>query len=539
MATEKYTSANMTVDADETMPPGTELMRNTTNHHMAESQVSHQVLVPTPSNSPDDPLNWSTKWKLIVIINQTFFVLFSIIPALSIAPVTPIFIQEFHAGPATVALFLGVCVIVLGYANFIIIPFSNVFGRRAACLITAAIIIGSNIWQAESKTTGSFFGARALNGLGAAVNESVMVQVITDMFFLHERGRFMGLYFAAYFNGVFLGPIIAGNMAEYVGWRSFFWFCTGVSVLNFVCILFLFPETKFHRAGALNTPHEAIQIQDEKVHNSYAEETSSNDVSTENLGANLGRGKPGKGQWKLIQRPFPGAVASLARDFVTPIYILAFPIVLWAVIVTGNAANTVLVVNLTQSEVFFGPPYLFSPSQVGFVNFALIAGGLFGLVTAGPFSDWVAKRLTLRNGDVREPEMRLWAIIPYFVIMVLGCIVVGLGYKYQWPWEAIVIFGYTCIGVQVVALPTIAVAYAVDSYKPISGEILVITTVWKNTFGFGMAWWVPDLTPFQSVMVLFAINAGACLCGIPIYFVGKRLRKITRNSKVHGFEAIM
>lgn len=170
------------------MPPGTELMRNTTYHHMAESQASHQVLVPTPSSDPTDPLNWNTKWKLLVIINQAFFVLFSIIPALSIAPVTPIFMKEFGATEATVSLFLGVCVITLGYANFIIIPFSNIFGRRAACLVTGIIIIVSNIWQATAKTSGSFFGARALNGIGGAVNESVMVQVIADLFFLHERG---------------------------------------------------------------------------------------------------------------------------------------------------------------------------------------------------------------------------------------------------------------------------------------------------------------------------------------------------------------
>lgn len=30
-----------------------------------------------------------------------------------------------------------------------------------------------------------------------------------------------------------------------------------------------------------------------------------------------------------------------------------------------------------------------------------------GLVTAGPLSDWIAMRLTLRNGGIREPEMRL------------------------------------------------------------------------------------------------------------------------------------
>ena len=36
---------------------------------------------------------------------------------------------------------------------------------------------------------------------------------------------------------------------------------------------------------------------------------------------------------------------------------------------------------------------------------------------------------------------------------------------------------------QVVAIPTIAITYAIDSYKPISGEIMAIATVAKDTFG--------------------------------------------------------
>jgi hypothetical protein len=123
--------------------------------------------------------------------------------------------------------------------------------------------------------------------------------------------------------------------------------------------------------------------------------------------------------------------------------------------------------------------------------------------------------------------------------MVLGCIVIILGYNNAWPWQAIVVFGYTCIGLQVVALPTIAVAYAIDCYKPISGEILVVCTVFKNTFGFSMAYWVQELTPANAVFVLFATNLAACLSGIPIYFFGKRLRKFSRNSKVHSMEIVM
>jgi hypothetical protein len=87
----------------------------------------------------------------------------------------------------------------------------------------------------------------------------------------------------------------------------------------------------------------------------------------------------------------------------------------------------------------------------------------------------------------------------------------------------------------------VAAAYAVDSYRPTSREmeILVICTVFKNTFRFGMSFWVPELTPMQAIIVLFACNASACLCDIPIYCFGKRLRMYTQDSKVHGMEIVL
>jgi len=524
----------MASEAD--MPPGTELMRSTTNHHMVELQGSHQVLVPTPSGDLADPLNWSFARKLTIIGVQAFYVLFSILPVLSIAPVTPIFLEYFHTSLGTVSLFLGVAVITLGYMNFLLVPFSNIFGRRATGLITASIVVGGNIWLALAKGTGNFLGGRVFNAIGAAANETLMVQVIADIYFLHERGQWMGVYFTAYFLGCFIGPIIAGTMAQNLGWRSFFWLCTGVSVLNFFSILFLFPETKYHRGSS---GYHATQLQNSSTESKgHAWETVSTEPSPD-LNNVLGNGRPTRQQWFLVQRPYPNAVASLARDIITPVVSLSFPIIAWTVFVVEASSNTLLVMNLTQSPVFAAPPYLFSPGDVGFVNFAFVGGGLIGVITAGPLSDWVAKKLTIRNNDLREPEMRLWAMIPYVIAMVLGCIVIILGYKNAWPWQVIVVFGYTCIGLQVVALPTIAVAYAVDCYKPISGEILVICTVFKNTFGFSMAYWVQDLTPANAVIVLFATNLAACLSGIPIYFLGKRLRKFSRNSKVHSMENIM
>lgn len=130
----------------------------------------------------------------------------------------------------------------------------------------------------------------------------------------------------------------------------------------------------------------------------------------------------------------------------------------------------------------------------GFTNFAIFVGTLIGLATGGPLSDWVSARATAHNGGVREPEMRLPALIPYALLVALGNIVVAVGYARGWPWQPIVIVGYGCAGIQLAALPSIASTYAVDSYKPAAGSLFVAITVNKNLWGYGLGKFVTEWT---------------------------------------------
>ena len=88
----------------------------------------------------------------------------------------------------------GVTVMLLGYCNFIIVPCCEIFGRRVTLIACALLNLASCIWMATANSYASFLGARVLAGTGASANESVMNIVVTDMFFLHERGRYVGLY---------------------------------------------------------------------------------------------------------------------------------------------------------------------------------------------------------------------------------------------------------------------------------------------------------------------------------------------------------
>ena len=178
--------------------PGTEIIFDK-GHQNGEgggeaTGAGELVLIPRPSDSPNDPLNWSAAWKTVVILNQFVFVFVSIMTPLAIAPMTLIFEQEFHKTLPEVNMLFGAAAITLGYANFLIVPAANVWGRRPVILVCALVCILANVWQGLVTSYDSFIAARVISGLGAAANESIMPMVVADMLFVHQRGRSMALY---------------------------------------------------------------------------------------------------------------------------------------------------------------------------------------------------------------------------------------------------------------------------------------------------------------------------------------------------------
>jgi hypothetical protein len=248
-------------------------------------------------------------------------------------------------------------------------------------------------------------------------------------------------------------------MAEYTGWRNFWWLYAAMHAFIFICCLFLFPETKWHRLhpneirarDVMQTKLSSNQASNEKIGSDDIGDKGLENVTTMNsldrtaTAARdpwLHRGKPGKQQFKLFQSN-PHPFKSIALDLWIPWKLFAFPIVEFASFVVSWSASSFLTINLTQSEVFAAPPYNFSSDQVGYLNFAIVVGAAIGLATAGPLSDWVSMRATKRNNGIREPEMRLPTMIPYVLIMILGNFIVAFGYQQHWDWRVSFLFRFS------------------------------------------------------------------------------------------------
>lgn len=132
--------------------------------------------------------------KDLAVAAQTLFTWTAVASALSMAPMFPLLGAEFKLDETQLSLLTGVCVLALGFANFVIVPMSNIFGRRLTSLLLCAFSIATCIWEAEAKSYRGLLAARVLNGFATATSESLMVQVVADVFFLHERGSWAGLY---------------------------------------------------------------------------------------------------------------------------------------------------------------------------------------------------------------------------------------------------------------------------------------------------------------------------------------------------------
>lgn len=227
-----------------------------------------------------------------------------------------------------------------------------------------------------------------------------------------------------YFMGLFLGPIISGAVVEHVSFRVFFWACAGAQGLNIIGLLVFFPETRRLRE---QSPLPGVPVSEEANVNNAKSETSSGHAEfvsptrMRNLQSEVrGNGRPSRFQFRVFQEIDRNAWRSAVRRFFTPMRIFFFPIIFWASISMGSAANALLAVNILQSPGLSAPPYNFTPAQVGYANFALVVGGVFGLAVAGPWSDYVSRKATKRNKGIREPEMRLVSLSPFIAVVIVG-----------------------------------------------------------------------------------------------------------------------
>jgi MFS family permease len=88
------------------------------------------------------------------------------------------------------------------------------------------------VWQPHIQTNGQWIAAKILQGFFGAPMESIAEITVSDVFFTHERGKYMALYALAlgYSNGI--APLIMGFINDGQGYQ---WVFVSVTTARLHC----------------------------------------------------------------------------------------------------------------------------------------------------------------------------------------------------------------------------------------------------------------------------------------------------------------
>jgi len=367
------------------------------------------ILIPQPSDDPNDPLNWPL-WRrdIITAILSLLSVLASTLSPL-LAADTLTLVLHFRKPFTSIALLTGYHLLGVGLAGFLFVPSARVWGKRHLYILGTVIIIISSIWGgASGKNYKSLLAARVFQGVGLAPFEALVNVTVGDLYFVHERGKRMALSNLSLFGGAFFTPVIVGKMTSTLGWEWTFYFCAIFTGLLLPLVYFFVPETTFNRADHLNTDSSRHELRE---HYKTAPESSIADVHAVAhskrplvFGLALFNGRhTDESYFKLLLRPFP---------------LFFHPGILWACLIQGALIGWTVLIGIVLAAIMLGPPLFFNEVQTGYMYTGAFIGAVLGFIIAGLISDPCIKLLTRWNKGVYEPEFRLVLVLPQ---LVFGC----------------------------------------------------------------------------------------------------------------------
>ncbi|KAJ5770374.1 MFS general substrate transporter [Penicillium nucicola] len=166
--------------------------------------------------------------SIIIITTMTFLgpapmsIYFPILGSLS---------RDLHVSPSQMSLTITVYMVIprtpqIMQALFPLLTasFSDQRGRRPVFIICLTASLGANIGLASQTSYTALMALRCLQSFGSSSLSVVGIAAMTDIITRDERGKYRIYTSSGYTMASLLGPVTGGLLAQFLGWRSVFWF---------------------------------------------------------------------------------------------------------------------------------------------------------------------------------------------------------------------------------------------------------------------------------------------------------------------------
>jgi EmrB/QacA subfamily drug resistance transporter len=137
----------------------------------------------------------------------------------------------------------------------------DIYGRKRAFLSGLVIFTAGSLLCALSPTIQILIGARAIQGVGAAVMMPSTLAILTNTFTdPKERAQAIGIWAGVSGIALALGPALGGIMVDALGWQSIFYINVPIGLIAFFIAIRLVPESKNPEGRSLDIFGQVLAI---------------------------------------------------------------------------------------------------------------------------------------------------------------------------------------------------------------------------------------------------------------------------------------
>jgi MFS family permease len=432
--------------------------------------------------------------------------------------------------PAVVQLG-GYQLLVVGATGPFVCAISRKYGKRPVFLFSGMMgIIGTIIGGCANDYHLLLVG-RIVQGFATSAFESIVVTVIGDMYFVHERGIRISLLNFVLGAVSSLVSVITGPITTNLGWKYCFWILLPLCCVQWILMILFCPESSYNRDALydldinVNENFEQLvalehkYVEHEKI--GKIEESPRTDAST------LSPTKRKSFVRRLIPASGVYSQDNLLRLILAPFLALSNIAALWVIVMSGLIVAWYVCVSFIMAQWFSRPPYNYSAADVGYLSVGPAVGGLLASLFMSTLSDSLIKFCVKRNKGIYEPEFRLLPMVFCLIFTVLGLILYGHGLQSYWaPPATAVVHAVMLFGILVGAIASSA--FILDAFRDLSNEVFIMAMTFKNFFFYGMSYYVNNWLMVGGPMQMFGscagISAFVILLAVPVYIWGKRYR---------------
>jgi multidrug resistance protein len=231
---------------------GTVQVSESTEHKGPDDEPALEELAPVVSGPPYSAFG---KWKKRYIVTMVTLAAFISPTSANIyfPALNPLRV-DLNVSSTLINLTLTSYMIFQGLAPTVFGDLADMAGRRPAYILAFIIYLGANVGLALQNSYAALFVLRCLQSTGSSGAIALGYGVVADVSTSSERGKYMGIVGAGTMLGPALGPVIGGILAQFLGWRSIFWFLVIIAGCFVVPYALTVPETGRNVVGNGSIP---------------------------------------------------------------------------------------------------------------------------------------------------------------------------------------------------------------------------------------------------------------------------------------------